>query len=146
MSISPVRVESPHKSKSIAIHSKQSGSGVGDSGGNSKKRTHLELRDLLHWPLVHNKPFSQEQGSTNTACIDDFDDDVSTIHLVEDENDSSLQGHPGSRGSTELGSALSRETIVSSGHKSSSSVGDYKQNFPYEPPRQQLKIKREPLK
>ena len=104
-------------------------SGVSPSGNVKKKR--LLLRDLV----------TDEVGWRQAGRLtpESEQDDISTIELAgEDSNEYSLQGQPRSQGSPALSSAVSGYTARNSqksGSKSSS-VGDYKQNFPYEPPRQ----------
>jgi hypothetical protein len=109
-------------------------SGTGPSGKAETKR--LLLRDLLRSSVV-----SDDQGLGGGRLTPQSEqDDISTIHLVrggDDSNECSLQGQPRSHGSPTLSSAVSGNSARNSqksGSKSSS-VGDYKQNFPYEPPR-----------
>ena len=111
-------------------------SGVVSPGGNSKKKR-LLLRDLLRSPIVSD----DDDGDAGQGRLSpqSEQDDISTIHLLAEEpNESSLQGQPRSQGSLDLSSAVSGNSARNSqkSGSGSSSVGDYKQNFPYEPPRQ----------
>ena len=130
VSVAPINLVSlTHNKKSCPKSTVQSKiSGV---TGNTKR---LLLRDLVLSPTVSD--LGQGRLTTET----EQEDDISTIHLVrEDSNECSLQGQPPSHGSPDLSSAVSGKSVARKSQKSgskSSSVGDYKQNFPYEPPRE----------
>ena len=106
-------------------------------------RKRLSLRELLRSPMVNEEAILKLERMTPHDHDDSsLDDDISTIELVgEVSNKCSLQGHPRSRDSPPLSSAVSGSSARNS-EKSTSSVGDYRQNFPYEPPRQQVTIQK----
>ena len=84
----------------------------------------------------------QRDSLQHPETLDEFSDDISTILLGSEESNESLQGQPRSSGSPpdNLSSELNSNSAQSSASESrrrSDSLGDYKQNFPFEPPRTQ---------
>ena len=86
---------------------------------------------------------SQLQKSSLQETSEECFDDISTIDLADAEsNKTSLQGQPRSRDSPAMpSSSVSGNSLVTnskpqcSSSNSQDSLGDYKQNFPFEPPR-----------
>ena len=142
MTISPVGdVISRVQLREDTSHSVPSLDCVNESQRTNSKTKRLSLRDLVQFLTSTNRAeLSQSQVTQQLSEEQPHkdDDDISTIELVSaDSNGSSLQGQPRSCGSATLGSDESRTSVGRSKHSTSQdSLGDYKQNFPYEPPRQ----------
>ena len=140
VSVSPLNLVSLNQHNRPSNNTKPtSNSKTVDSEHENVRKKRLSLRELLESKLVTDREVLRGgRKLTTQQSKGSFEDDVSTIELAgEDSNECSLQGHPRSRGSLGLSSAVSQGSD-GNGQKSgskSSSVGDYKQNFPYEPPR-----------
>ena len=110
---------------------------VSDEQQNKKK--FITLRDLLHHNNRANRGQNEvlEQSGNSSNSFDD----VSTIDLVSIEsgtesNEYSLQGQPRSNETPTLSTATSTGNSGKSPQSGSQdSLGDYRQNFPYKPPR-----------
>ena len=91
--------------------------------------------DLLHYDNRAER--RQDEVLVPSENISDSLDDVSTIDLVSTEsNEYSLQGQPRSNKTLTLSTTTSAgNSGKSSQNGSQDSLGDYRQNFPYEPPR-----------
>lgn len=101
----------------------------------------ITLRDLVSTKATSTRLESSNQTDLLTQSEEktsDLLDDVSTIFLESTE--CSLQGQPRSNNTTSLSSEVSSNSAgnreKSRQRGSQESLGDYKQNFPFEPPRQ----------
>ena len=115
---------------------------------NNKRETNRRksLRELAHnnVTITTIRLSGQRNSLQHPETLDEFSDDISTILLGSEESNESLQGQPRSSGSPadNLSSELNSNSAQSSTSESrpgrrSDSLGDYKQNFPFEPPRTQ---------
>ena len=111
---------------------------------NNKRETRKSLRELAHnnATITTIRLSGQRDSRQHPETLDEFSDDISTILLGSGESNESLQGQPRSSGSPadNLSSELNSNSAQSSASESrrkSDSLGDYKQNFPFEPPRTQ---------
>ena len=95
----------------------------------------IPLHDLVRFNTSTNR-VERRQSEVLVNTSDSFDD-VSTIDLVSTEsNEYSLQGQPSSNKTPTPSSSTSAGNSGKSPQSSSQdSLGDYRQNFPYEPPR-----------
>lgn len=101
----------------------------------------ITLRDLVSTKATSTRLESSNQTDLLTQSEEktsDLLDDVSTIFLESTE--CSLHGQPRSNNTTSLSSEVSSNSAgnreKSRQRGSQESLGDYKQNFPFEPPRQ----------
>ena len=127
---------------SVGISSSRVLNSVGTSSDgkqceNMKKR--ISLRDLAPFTTSTNRVLELNRRKRTPLSEESLQDDVSTIELVDTEsaNECSLQGRPRSNNSPMLTSSVSGSQSSGKSHPSGSqdSLGDYKQNFPFEPPR-----------
>lgn len=102
----------------------------------------IPLRDLAHTVATSTRLDQRDLLTHSEEKASDSLDDVSTIFLESREsNECSLQGQPRSNNTTSLSSDLSSNSAGDRGKSrqrgtSQDSLSDYKQNFPFEPPRQ----------
>ena len=118
--------------ESTDVHSSQ----FHDIRGN-KKDVSIKKSKRISLSELANDRTNGPMTRVNNKEEDSFNDDISTIDLMDDgSNKTSLQGQPRSRDSS---AAVSGNSLGSSEPQPSSnsqdSLGDYKENFPYEPPR-----------